>query len=123
MKSPEAVASAFTNIDIHSGPPLVLGALLEDEELAFHFDALRRVDGKSSLGPFHYTPVLFWHGESLGRNLTLLLAVGGLVLARHQDVQPKTGTVLFGGECKARTIQLANHYKPAQQVLDGLRGE
>ena len=113
-------ASALTNGDIHSGQEVILGPTLEDGQTTFDFDALRRTDGDSSLGPFHYSPVLFWQGETLGRNQMLLMAVGGLVLARHQDVQPKTATVIFGSECKARTIHLAPHYKAAQQVLDDL---
>ena len=105
--SHQAPASAFTNTDIHSGQEIILGPTLEDGQTAFAFDALRRTDGESSLGPFHYSPVLFWQGESLGRNQTLLMAVGGIILSRHQRVQPKTATVIFGSECKARTIQLA----------------
>ena len=116
-KCHKAQASAS---DIHSGQEIILGPILEDGQTAFNFDALRRVDGESFLGAFHYAPVLFWQGETLGRNQTLLTAVGGIILSRHQRVQPKTATVIFGSECKARTIQLGNHYKAAQQVLDSL---
>src|SRR5208282_4935641 len=123
VKSPEAVASAFTNIDIHSGPQLILGPTVEDGQTAFEFDALRRVDGESSIGRFHYSPVLFWQGETLGRNQTLLMAAGGIILSRHQRVQPTTATVIFGNECRARTLHLTQHYKVAQQVLDGLGGD
>ncbi len=112
--------SAFRNTDLHTGQEVILGPTLEDEEIAFQFDALRRTDGESSLGPFYYSPVLFWQGESPGRNQTLLMAAGGIILSRHQRVQPKTATVIFGSECRTRTIQLTNYYKAAQQVLDGL---
>ncbi len=112
-------AQASTS-DIHSGQEVILAPTLEDGQTAFTFDALRRTDGESSLGPFHYSPVLFWQGETPGRNQTLLMAAGGIILARHQRVQPKTATVIFGSECRARTIQLGNHYKAAQQVIDGL---
>jgi predicted RecB family nuclease len=112
--------SDFTDIDIHSGQEVIFAPTLEDEEMAFEFDALRRTDGESSLGPFHYCPVLFWQAESLGRNQTLLMAAGGIILSRHQRVQPKTATVIFGTQCRARTLHLAQHYKAAQQVLDDL---
>jgi predicted RecB family nuclease len=116
----KAQASACTNSDIHSGQEVILGPTLEDGQTAFQFDALRRMDGKSSLGPFHYSPVLSWQGESPGRNQTLLMAAGGIILSRHQRVQPRTATVIFGADYKARTIQLGQHYKAAQHVLDGL---
>ncbi len=119
-KCSKAQASTATNIDIHSGQAIILAPILEDEETAIEFDALRRMDGKSSLGPFQYGPVLFWHGESLGRKLTILTAAGGIILSRHQQVQPKTATVIFGTECRVRTLQLTKHYKAAQQVLDDL---
>ena len=119
-KAPRPTPSAFTNIDIHSGQEIILAPTLDDGQTAFAFDALRRTDGESSLGPFHYSPVLFWQGETLGRNQTLLMAAGGIVLSRHQRVQPKTATVIFGNDCKARTLHLAQHYRAAQQVLDSL---
>lgn len=114
--------SAIGNSDLHSGQEVILGPTLEDRQTAFAFDALRRTDGESSLGPFHYSPILFWQGETLGRNQTLLMAAGGIILSRHQGLQPKTTTIISGSECRVRTIQLGNHYKAAQQVLDGLGG-
>ena len=121
-KAPCPTPSAFTNIDIRSGQEIILGPTLEDGQTAFAFDALRRTDGESSLGSSHYSPVLFWQGETLGRNQTLLMAAGGIILSRHQRLQPNTAAIIFGSECRARTLQLAKHYKAAQQVLDGLGG-
>lgn len=119
-KAPRPAPSAFTNINIHSGQEIILGPTLEDGQAAFDFDALRRTDGDSSLGPFHYSPVLFWQGESPGRNQTLVMAAGGIVLSRYQRLQPKTATVVFGTERRARTLHLTHHYKAAQQIIDGL---
>jgi predicted RecB family nuclease len=119
-KCHKAKASAFTNTDLHSGQEVILGPTLGDGQTTFAFDALRRTDGESSLGSFHYSPVLFWQGETPGRNQTLLMAASGIILSRHQRVQPKTATVIFGSECRARTLHLTPHYKAAQQVLDGL---
>ena len=48
------------------------------------------------------------------------MAVSGIVLSRHQRLQPKTATVVFGAECRARTLHLTHHYKAAQQIMDGL---
>ena len=116
----KAKASAFPNGDIHSGLEIILGPTLEDGQTAFAFDALRRTDGESSLGPFHYTPALFWQGETPGRDQTLLMAVSGIVLFSLQRVQPKTATVIFGTECRVRTLHLTPHYKAAQQILGSL---
>jgi predicted RecB family nuclease len=62
--------------------------------------------------------VLFWPREALTQQQTRLLAVGGLILARHQGVQPKTGTIVCGTNCTIRGVKLTNHYRAVQQLLD-----
>lgn len=111
-------SSPATTPDLRSGHELILGPTLEDDQTAFAFDALRRLDGESALGPFHYGPVLFWHRDSVTAAETRLLAAGGLILARHQGVQPKTGTLVCGSSCTVRTVKLTNHYRAVQNLLD-----
>ena len=47
--------------------------------MSLRFDALKRADGASKLGDHHYVPVLHNHGDKVGRQQKLLLAVLGLV--------------------------------------------
>src|SRR3954449_1406766 len=50
---------------LKQGPPFILGATLEDDLFSIHLDGLKRVDGPSTLGDFHYVPVLFHEGRSI----------------------------------------------------------
>ena len=47
---------------LKQGPAFVLDATLEDDSFSLRFDGLKRVDGPSKLGDFHYVPVLFHDG-------------------------------------------------------------
>jgi hypothetical protein len=51
-----------------------LDAVLEDDLLALNFDGLKKVDGRSDLGDFHYLPVLFHEGSRVRKAERLLLA-------------------------------------------------
>ena len=48
------------------------------EPFEFHFDALRRVKGKSGLGDFHYEPILFLKENAIAEDRKRRLAFGGL---------------------------------------------
>ena len=56
----------------------MLDATLEDDLLSLGFDGLKRVDGPSKLGDFHYVPMLF-HGNKVGTQQRLLLAFTALL--------------------------------------------
>jgi hypothetical protein len=59
---------------LRAGPAFVLDAVLEDDGFSLRFDGLKRVDGPSKLGDYHYVPMLF-HG-------------GGAIRDRTAAVQP-----------------------------------
>ena len=73
---------------LRRGPPLILNATLEDGRFSLLLDGLKRVDGPSKLGDFHYVPVLFHGGRQVGREQRLLLEVYGLLLSRVQGQVP-----------------------------------
>src|SRR3954452_23445752 len=60
------------------GALFVLDATLENEELSLCFDGLKRTDGPSKLGDFHYVPVLFEASRQVSKSHRLLLEVYGL---------------------------------------------
>ncbi len=62
-------------------------------------DGLKKVDGPSKLGDFHYVPVLFHGGGSVRKEQRLLLDVCGLLLSRTQGRSPDYGIVWHGREC------------------------
>jgi predicted RecB family nuclease len=55
----------LTKETLQRGLQFILDAALEDDSLSLVFDALKRVDGRSSLGEFHYVPVLFCEGRKI----------------------------------------------------------
>src|SRR4051812_27926768 len=56
---------ALSEATLRQGAAFVLDAVLEEDDLAFRFDGLKRVAGNSRLGDFHYAPVLFHAGRAL----------------------------------------------------------
>jgi predicted RecB family nuclease len=118
----EAPGGAIAVARLKQGLPLLADATLEDEGLSIRLDALKRADGTSELGEYHYLPVLHTHGDKVGRREKLLLAVFGLVLARLQGLRPAAGLVARGCEGRLGKVRLdAKVYRQAEQVLDEVK--
>jgi predicted RecB family nuclease len=111
----------LTSEHLTQGLTTILGAHVEDASCAFAFHALHRVPGASSLGPFHYVPVLFCGtGQAVCEPQKLLLACGTLVLERLQHVRPPSGIVIGGDAYKARRVDLGAQQVKAQKSLNDL---
>jgi predicted RecB family nuclease len=91
---------------LQSGAPFVLDATLDDDSLSLAFDGLKRVDGASKLGDFHYVPILFHEGEQIHQEQRLLLNLYGLFLSRLQGRCPDTGIAWHGKDCNATRVRL-----------------
>jgi predicted RecB family nuclease len=107
----------FTATVLKAGPAFVLDALLKDESLTFRFDGLKRVDGPSKLGDFHYVPMLFHGGGAVRSGQRLLLEVYGLLLSRIQGRTPGSGVVWYGRECRATKVRLSTDPRRAERLL------
>ena len=81
---------------LRAGPSIVLDATLEDGLLSVHFDGLKRLDGPSKLGDFHYVPMLFREGRKVGREQRVILEVFGLLLSQIQGKPPAYGILWHG---------------------------
>ena len=90
----------LTAAALRAGPSFVLDATLEDDLLSLGFDGLKRVDGPSKLGDFHYVPMLFHEGRKVGKEQRLLLELYGLLLSRLQGQMPSSGIIWHGKECR-----------------------
>src|SRR5712671_6209805 len=55
----------LTTAGLKRGPQYILDGTLEDDSVALRFDGLKRAEGASKLGDFHYVPVLFHEGEKV----------------------------------------------------------
>ena len=111
----------LTSEHLTQGLTTILGAHVEDASCALAFHALQRVPGASSVGSFHYVPVLFAStGQAVHETQKLLLACGTLVLERVQHVRPPSGIVIGGDAYKARRVDLGAQQVKAQKILHDL---
>ena len=112
---------AVTGATLRKGSPLLADADLEDDGLSLRFDGLKRVDRASELGDHHYVPVLHIHGDKVGKQQKVLLAVFGIALAKVQGLRPVIGLVARSLEGRLGTVRLdARLYRQAEEVLDVL---
>jgi predicted RecB family nuclease len=110
-----------TRNSLAQGETIILGPRVEEDSLLFAFDALQRVAGASSLGPFHYVPVMFCGtGRSVGKMQKVLLACGALILEKLQRVRPAYGIIIHGHSYKIRKVILDSELLNAQKVINDL---
>jgi len=116
----------LTTAALRVGPAIVLDTTLEDDLLSLTFDGLKRVDGPSKLGDFHYVPMVFHEGPRVRHRQKLLLEVYGLLLSRLQGGQPDKGIVWYGQACKTMTVRLNQELRRTErsfrQVKDAATG-
>jgi predicted RecB family nuclease len=111
----------LTTAGLKLGPQYILDGTFEDGALALQFDGLKRTEGESKLGGFHYLPVLFQEGRQVKKGQKLLLEVYGMILASLQGRPPVHGIIWHGPECKATRVKLNPDHRQAEQVLRGLK--
>src|SRR5262245_24606446 len=111
----------LTTAGLKRGLQYILDGTLEDEALALHFDGLKRTEGESKLGDFHYVPVLFHEARQVKKGQKLLLEVYGLILSGLQGRAPAHGVIWHGPECQAARVKLNPDHRQAEQVLRGLK--
>jgi predicted RecB family nuclease len=80
----------LTAAALKQGASFLLDATLDVDLVSMTFDGLKRVDGLSKLGDFHYIPMLFHEGGKVRKEQKLLLEIYGLLLARLQGQIPAT---------------------------------
>src|SRR5262245_35924051 len=98
----------LTHSLLKQGASFLLAVTLENDDASLHFDGLKRVDGESELGAFHYAPILFYEGRKIRNEQRLLLELHGHVLACVQGRQPAYGVVWHGKECKGTKVRLTH---------------
>jgi predicted RecB family nuclease len=99
------------------GALLVLDATVDGEELSVRFDALKRIDGSSRLGNFHYVPVLFHEAERLTQEQRALLEMLGQILGAVQGKEPSWGILIHGQDCQIRRIKLGRESQRTRRTL------
>jgi len=111
----------LTTAGLKRGPQYILDGTFDDDALTLHFDGLKRMEGESKLGDFHYLPVLFHEGRQVKKEQKLLLEVYGVILSGLQGRAPAFGVIWHGRECKATKVKLNPDHRRAEQVLRELK--
>jgi predicted RecB family nuclease len=106
---------------LRRGAPFLLEVTLEDDQVSLVFDGLKRVDGPSRLGDFHYIPVLFSEGRRIRKAQRLLLDLYAFSLARLQGRMPSSGIVWHGKECRSTRVRLSPDPRKTERLLEDIR--
>ena len=106
---------------LREGPSFVIDAILGDDLLSLVFDGLKRVDGPSKLGDFHYIPILFHESRKVGKEQRLLLEVYGLLLSQIQGRLPAYGLVWHGRECKTTKVRPSPDVRKTDRLLQEVK--
>jgi predicted RecB family nuclease len=96
----------LTAATLRAGLSYVLDTILDDQPWSLRFDGLKKVDEPSVLGDFHYVPLLFHEGHSVGKSQKLLLELYGWLMSPIQGRHPSYGVVWHGQECKGTKVRL-----------------
>jgi predicted RecB family nuclease len=107
---------------LREGPSFVLDANLKDDQFMLTIDGLKRVDGPSKLGDFHYVPMLFHESRKVGKQQRLLLEVQGLLLFQIQGTLPAHGVVWHGQPCNSTKVRLSTDVRKAERLVQQVKG-
>ena len=107
----------LTAATLRAGSSVILNPTFEDELVSLNFDGLKRVDGPSKLGNFHYVPMLFREARKVGKEQRLLLEIHGLLLSRLQGHMPSRGIIWHGRACRTTKVRLNGDMRKTERVL------
>jgi len=110
----------LTASTLKQGASFLVDATLEDALVSLEFDGLKKVDGPSKLGDFHYIPMMFHEGRQVRKEQKLLLEFYGLLLSRLQGQMPVNGIIWHGKECKATRVRLNPDLPKTERLLRDL---
>ena len=103
------------------GARFIFDGTLNNDQVSATFRGLKRVNGSSKLGPFHYLPIIFHGAERPGNEQRILLEVLGLILRDIQGLMPEWGILVYGQEAKSRRVRLRSDSRQAQQLLRSVK--
>src|ERR1017187_7907441 len=111
----------LTTSALKQGASFILDATLEDDLFSLAFDGVKKVEGPSKLGDFHYIPMLFHEGEKVRDEERILLELHGLLLSRLQGQMPVNGIIWHGKECRATRVRLNADLRKTERLLRDLK--
>jgi len=99
------------------GEPYFLDVTAKTDSLEFTFDGLKKVDGESRLGAFHYVPILFHEGSTVRKEQRTILELACLVLERLEGRRPNSGIVYYGKDCRSTKARLDANLEKGSRLL------
>lgn len=106
---------------LKQGIALLLNAVAVSDQFSFRFDGLKRMDGKSRLGEFHYIPLLYHGSQKIHKEQKRLLSVCGVLLSELQGVIPSCGLIYYGQDAYVTKVGLSSELKVAKLILEEVR--
>jgi predicted RecB family nuclease len=111
----------ITTSVLRQGKPLILHALVEVEGVRVEIDGLKRVEGPSKLGGFHYAPILFFEGEKVRPDQRRLLELCGLLVGDIQSKQPGYGLIVHGKGLRTSKIEFKSGSKATRRIVEEVK--
>jgi len=106
---------------LQEGPSFILDAEFQDDEFQLRFDGLKKLDGASDLGAFHYVPMLLSGTRKVHKHDRLVLETFGLMVSRIQGRAPTRGVVYHGPTCVASSVAFSAGLAEGKAALHELK--
>jgi len=104
-----------------SGAAIILDVTIEFGDLSLCCDALKRVNGDSRLGKFHYAPLLVYEGKRIRSHYKRALEIFRLALGEVQGRCPECGFIVHEEDLKIRRVRLSPGHGDAKRILEELK--
>jgi predicted RecB family nuclease len=106
---------------LKQGKPLILHAMAEAEGIRVEIDGLKRMEGPSKLGSFHYVPILFSESEKVRPDQRRLLEICGLLVGDVQGKPPAHGLIVLGKGLRTSKIEFKSGLKAARRIVEEVK--
>ncbi len=108
----------ITEMVLRSGAAIILDATLKSGDLTLLCDALKKVNGESRLGGYHYVPILVYEGRKIRDEQKRLLQVFALALGDTQGRYPDFGLIVHGTDLATCRVRFRPGLDDARQILE-----
>ena len=106
--------------ELRAGHKIFFNVCATVEGLNTKIHAVKRVEGISKLGGFHYVPMLFCRDVRIRKIQKLWLAYRALVIGQAQGRMPDHGVIIYGPEFRKSRISLTSHVETITRHIDSL---
>ena len=106
--------------ELRAGDEIFFNVCVTVEGLNSQIGAVKRVEGLSQIGAFHYIPVIFCRNVRIGKIQKLWLAYRALVLGQAQGRIPDNGVIIYGPKFRHTKIRLTSHVETITRHIDSL---